>query len=126
MCKEMLNRLADGLAEKKAEVPGELIRIADEAINGVKQQLSFLVNNLVENSADGSKINVQKTELQTKIRELVEAWEDAWAEEGDYPEHILDQDLSIPEDIPAPILDEENQGNMGLDMLDDEDFEDAV
>lgn len=126
MCEEMLNRLADGLAEKKAEVPGELIRIADEAINGVKQQLSFLVNNLVENSADGSKINVQKTELQTKIRELVEAWEDAWAEEGDYPEHILDQDLSIPEDIPAPILDEENQGNMGLDMLDDEDFEDAV
>jgi hypothetical protein len=126
MCEEMLNRLADGLAEKKAEVPGELIRIADEAINGVKQQLSFLVNNLVENSADGSKINVQKTELQTKIRELVEAWEDAWAEEGDYPEHILDQDLSIPEDISAPILDEENQGNMDLDMLDDEDFKDAV
>ncbi|KAF5586418.1 gtpase slip-gc [Fusarium pseudocircinatum] len=127
MCNEMLNRLAAGLADKKAEVPGELIRIADEAIRGVKQQLSFLVNNLVENSADGSKINIQKTELQTTIRGLVEAWEDAWAEEGDYPEHVLDLDLSIPEEIPAPLeLDEENQDDFDLDMFDDEDVGDTA
>jgi hypothetical protein len=126
MCNEMLNRLADGLDEKKAEVPGQLVLIAEEAIKGVKQQLSFLVNNLVENSADGSEINTQKTELQTEIRELVEAWEDAWAEKGNYPEHILDLDLSIPEEIPAPIFDEDNQDDMDLDILGDEDFEDAV
>lgn len=123
----MLNRLADGLAEKKAEVPGQLVLIAVEAVKNVKQQLSFLVNNLVENSSTGSEINVQKTELQTKVRELVEAWEDSWAEQGDYPEHILDLDLSIPEEIPAPIeFDEENQDDFDLDMFDDEGFEDTV
>ncbi|KAF5536093.1 gtpase slip-gc [Fusarium phyllophilum] len=127
MCNEMLNRLADGLAEKKAEVPGQLVLIAVEAVKNVKQQLSFLVNNLVENSSNGSEINVQKTELQTKIRELVEAWEDSWAERGDYPEHILDLDLSIPEEIPEPIeLDEENQDDFDLDMFDEEGLGDTV
>ncbi|KAL5620863.1 hypothetical protein FOBRF1_004109 [Fusarium oxysporum] len=125
MCNEMLDRLAEGLDEKKAEVPSQLVIIAEEAIRKVKQKLSFLVNNLVENSADGSKINTQKNELQTEIRKLVEAWDDAWAEKGNYPEHILDLDLSIPEEIPAPILDEDNQDDMDLDLLDDEDFEDA-
>ncbi|KAF5254162.1 hypothetical protein FANTH_1044 [Fusarium anthophilum] len=126
MCNEMLDYLAEGLEEKKAEVPGQLVLIAEEAIRKVKQKLSFLVNNLVENSADGSRMNTQKTELQAEIRKLVEAWEDAWAEKGNYPEHILDLDLSIPEEIPVPILAADNQGDMDLDLLFVEDSEDEI
>ncbi|KAF5702645.1 gtpase slip-gc [Fusarium mundagurra] len=100
MCNEMLDRLAEGLKEKKAEVPSQLVMVAEEAIR-------------------------KKAELQTEIRKLVEAWEDAWAEKGNYPEHILDLDLSIPEEIPAPILAADNQGELDLDLLFGEDFEDV-
>ncbi|KLP11491.1 Uncharacterized protein Y057_10054 [Fusarium fujikuroi] len=126
MCNEMLDCLAEGLEEKKAEVPSQLVLIAEEAIRKVKQKLSILVNSLVENSADGSRINTQKTELQTEIRKLVEAWEDAWAEKGNYAEHILDLDLSIPEEIPVPILAADNQGDLDPDLFFDEDFEDTI
>lgn len=123
MCNEMLSRLAAGLAEKKAEVPDELEKIAGQAIQGVKQQLSFLVNNLVENSPLNSENNASKCELQKILRNLVEEWEGAWSEEGEYYDHILDEDRSIPETVPKPIYDDDESQDEDLEMEYDEDCE---
>ncbi|KAM0446261.1 hypothetical protein ACHAQK_001178 [Fusarium lateritium] len=121
MCNEMLSRLSAGLAEKKAEVPNELKVIAGQAIQGVKQQLSFLVNNLVENSPLSSENNASKCELQKILRDLVEAWEGAWSEQGECDAHILDNDLSIPETVPEPIYEDDQDED--LEMEEDEDLE---
>ncbi|KAL4724222.1 hypothetical protein ACLX1H_008835 [Fusarium chlamydosporum] len=122
MCNEMLDRLAKGLAEKKAEVPGELEKIAEEAVRSVKQQLSFLVNNLVENSPCDSENNSVKTVLQEQIRKLVEDLEDEWSEEGGYDDHILDEDLSIPDMIPEPVY-KDGIKDDDPDTEDDDDLE---
>lgn len=122
MCNEMLGRLAAGLAKKKAEVPAELKMIADQAIQGVKQQMSFLVNNLVENSPVNSVSNASKCELQEILRGLVEEWEGAWSEEGEYDDHILDEDLSIPETVPEPVYNDDSQDE-DLEMEDNDDYE---
>ncbi|KAM0233101.1 hypothetical protein ACHAP5_010528 [Fusarium lateritium] len=127
MCNEMLNRLSAGLAEKKAEVPDELKVIAGQAIHGVKQQMSFLVNNLVENSPLSSENSASKGELQKILRDLVEAWEGAWSEQGECDAHILDNDLSIPETVPEPIYEDDSQDEdieMEEDYDDDDDKED--
>ncbi|CEI60412.1 hypothetical protein FVEN_g6553 [Fusarium venenatum] len=125
MCNEVLDRLAKGLAARKSEVPKELDLIAEEAICGVKQQMSFLVNNLVENCPIKSEDSSTKTELQNSIRKFVESWEDEWAQEGNYEEHILDKDLSIPDTIPEPVyeepMDEEPADEEG-GILDDDDL----
>ncbi|RBR23210.1 uncharacterized protein FIESC28_03952 [Fusarium coffeatum] len=102
MCKEMIKRLEDGLAERKAVVPDQLRKIAGEAIAGVQRQLSFLVNNLVENSRHDLEMRAKKSEVQKTIRDMIAKWENDWTEKGNLGSHILDEDLSIPDMIPKP------------------------
>ncbi|GKT97974.1 gtpase slip-gc [Fusarium langsethiae] len=123
MCNEVLDRLAKGLAARKAEVPMELELIAEEAICNVKQQMSFLVNNLVENSPLDLGDDSPKNELQKNIRKLVEHWEDEWTQEGNFDENILDEDLSIPDTIPEPAYEDEvfddldsGDDDLGIDL----------
>ncbi|KAF4338652.1 GTPase SLIP-GC [Fusarium beomiforme] len=93
--------------EDKAMVPSHMEQIVDEEVNNVKQQMSFLFNNLVENYATSPEKSAMKTQLQDSIRPYVEGWEAVWAEEGNLPEHILDRDLSIPPIVPVPVIEED-------------------
>jgi hypothetical protein len=102
ICDRMIDRLVDGVAERIAEVPAQLRNTAAEGSRNVQQQLSFLVNNLVENYCLDPVMNANKVEFQNNVRTHIGNWEDAWAEEGNYAEHILDRDLGIPCTIPEP------------------------
>ncbi|QPC58119.1 hypothetical protein HYE67_000350 [Fusarium culmorum] len=106
ICEGIINRLVDGVAERIAEVPAQLRDVAAEGPRNVQQQLSFLVNNLVENCSADPAMNAKKSKVQNNIRAHIEAWEAAWAEKGNLERHILDQDLDIPDTIPEPVMEE--------------------
>lgn len=106
ICEGIINRLVDGVAERIAEVPAQLRDAASEGPRNVQQQLSFLVNNLVENCSADPVMNAKKSKVQNNIRAHIEAWEVAWAEKGNLERHILDQDLDIPDTIPEPVMEE--------------------
>lgn len=107
ICQRMIRRLETGVESQKALVPKQMINIVSDEILNVKHQMSFLVNNLVENFEASPEKAEMKTKLQQTIRHHVEAWEAAWAEKGNYDEHILDLDLSIPTVVPEPIIEED-------------------
>jgi hypothetical protein len=126
MCDEMINRLVNGVAERKAEVPAQLKKVAAEGPRNIQQQLSFLVNNLAENCSSDPVMNAKKTQLQNNVRTHIEGWEVAWAGAGNYEKHILDLDLYIPDTVPEPVI-EDGHGSEDEDMddsLDDNDDED--
>ncbi|RGP59817.1 GTPase slip-gc [Fusarium sporotrichioides] len=104
ICDEMIDNLVAGVAETIAEVPGQLEDVADAGPRNVQQQLSLLINNLVENHCTDPAVIAKKTYYQVNIRNQIDGWEAAWAEEGNYEEHILDLDLEIPDTIPEPVL----------------------
>ncbi|WXC58630.1 hypothetical protein SNK03_004530 [Fusarium graminearum] len=106
ICEGIINRLVDGIAERIAEVPAQLRDAAAEGPRNVQQQLSFLVNNLVENCSADPVMNAKKSKVQNNIRAHIEAWEVGWAEKGNLERHILDQDLDIPDTIPEPVMEE--------------------
>ncbi|KAG9499701.1 hypothetical protein J7337_008160 [Fusarium musae] len=125
ICQKTIKRLETGVEEQKALVPKQMSKIVTEEMLNVKQQMSFLVNNLVENfEASPEKAEV-KTNLQQMIRHHVEAWEAAWAQKGNYGEHILDLDLSIPTVMPEPV-DEENASSETSETEDDSSSEDEI
>ncbi|KAF4435370.1 gtpase slip-gc [Fusarium austroafricanum] len=85
MCKEIIRELSAKLNDRKAEVPKNLTEIAQTAINVLKQQLSFLLNNLLENYPTDEALKMKKLKLQKQIRDLVGEWEQDWQpqESGD-------------------------------------------
>ncbi|KAF9771618.1 hypothetical protein IL306_010737 [Fusarium sp. DS 682] len=103
----VIHRLEIGVESEKALVPSKMEQIVSEEVNNVKQQMSFLFNNLVENYATSPEKSAMKTQLQDSIRPHVEAWESMWVEEGNLDEHILDADLSIPPIVPVPVIEED-------------------
>ncbi|KAF5965973.1 hypothetical protein FBULB1_11949 [Fusarium bulbicola] len=107
ICRKTIRRLEMGVESQKALVPKQMIKIATDEIVNVQQQMSFLVNNLVENFEASPEKAEMKSNLQHKIRHHVEAWEAAWVEKGNYDEHILDLDLSIPTVVPEPVIEED-------------------
>ncbi|WZH49307.1 Dynamin_N domain-containing protein [Fusarium acuminatum] len=125
MCREIFRRLEAGLAAKMAEVPAELEKAAAGATYNLKQQLSFLANNLAESFSDDPVKNAMKAKVQDGVRAHIESWESGWAEEGGYDEHILDKDLSIPASIPEPVMEEfpssEYEGDEGNDSMEEDD-----
>lgn len=125
ICEGIINRLVDGVAERIAEVPAQLRDAASEGPRNVQQQLSFLVNNLVENCSADPAMNAKKSKVQNNIRAHIEAWEVAWAEKGNLERHILDQDLDIPDTIPEPVMEEEiDSEDEPMDDSSDSDDED--
>ncbi|XEV04322.1 hypothetical protein FSHL1_009609 [Fusarium sambucinum] len=106
VCDRMIDRLVDGVAERIAEVPVQLRSAAAEGSRNVQQQLSFLVNNLVESYCLDPVMNANKVEFQNNVRAHIGSWEAAWAGEGNYAEHILDLDLKIPDTIPEPVFED--------------------
>ncbi|RFN49669.1 gtpase slip-gc, partial [Fusarium flagelliforme] len=121
MCEEMINRLANGISGRQAEVPSQLRDAAAEGPRQVEQQLSVLVNNLVENLATDPAMKPKKDGLQEDVRVIIEAWEEAWIEEGIYKEHILDWDLEIPDTIPEPVFEDATKSDD--DATDDDTFD---
>ncbi|KAM0351869.1 hypothetical protein ACHAPU_002382 [Fusarium lateritium] len=125
MCLEMFRCLETDLAAKKAGVPVELEKAAAAGTRNLKQQLSFLVNNLAESCSDDPEKNAMKAKVQDGVRSHIESWEMAWAEEGGYNEHILDVDLSIPAIVPEPVMEEchfsEDEDDDGGDSMEEED-----
>jgi hypothetical protein len=125
MCREIFRRLEAGLAAKMAEVPAELEKAAAGATYNLKQQLSFLANNLAESFSDDPVKNAMKAKVQDGVRAHIESWESGWAEEGGYDEHILDKDLSIPASVPEPVMEEfpssEYEGDEGNDSMEEDD-----
>ncbi|RGP63852.1 GTPase slip-gc [Fusarium longipes] len=121
ICDKMINRLVDGVAERKAEVPAQLKIVAAKGPRIVQEKLSCLVNNLVENCSADPAMNAKKTRLQNEVRVHIEAWESSWAEERNYEDHILDLDLDIPDSIPEPDPEEDSHDEAMGDGLDDDD-----
>ncbi|KAJ4009644.1 hypothetical protein NW752_009231 [Fusarium irregulare] len=123
ICEEMIKRLVNGVAGRKAEVPAQLRDAAAEGPRIIVQQLSFLVNNLVENISSDPKMKAKKLGIPGCVRAHIEGWEASWAKEGDYEAHILDQDLEIPANIPEPVIREapESDDEAVDDSSDDED-----
>lgn len=119
MCEGMIDRLVDGVAGRKAEVPGQLKRAAAEGPRQVEQHLSVLINNLVENLSADPEIKAKKDGIRKDVRALVEAWKVAWTEEGNYEEHILDLDLDIPDTVPEPLIEEALESDEDEDATDD-------
>ncbi|KAF5611203.1 GTPase SLIP-GC [Fusarium subglutinans] len=108
---QMIKRLRRGVEKEIATLPVRLENIVTEEVTNVKQQMSFLVNNLVENCNTNPKKKLMKAKLQDMIRPHVEAWESIWAEEGTYDEHILDVNLSIPDSVPEPNMDDDDSSD---------------
>ncbi|KAF0637775.1 hypothetical protein FPSE5266_09531 [Fusarium pseudograminearum] len=106
ICDKMIDGLVEGVAERIAEVPAQLRNTAVQGSRYVQQQLSFLVNNLVENYCLDPVMNANKAEFQNNIRAHIGSWEVGWAEEGNYANHILDMELGIPDTIPEPIIED--------------------
>jgi hypothetical protein len=125
MCREVFRRLEAGLAAKKAEVPADLEKAAAGGTHNLKQQLTFLVNNLAESYSDDPVKNAMKAKVQDVVRAHIESWELGWAEEGGYDEHILDTDLSIPANVPEPVMEDfpssEDEGDDGNDSMEEDD-----
>jgi hypothetical protein len=124
MCREIFRLLEAGLAAKKSKVPAKLEKAAARGTHNLKQQLSFLVNNLAESYSDDPVKSAMKAKVQDGVRVHIESWELGWAEKGGYDEHILDADLSIPSSVPEPVMEEfpssedeedEDNGSMGED-----------
>ncbi|CZR42561.1 uncharacterized protein FPRO_09864 [Fusarium proliferatum ET1] len=127
---QMIKRLRRGVEKEIATLPVRLNKIVNEEVTNVKQQMSFLVNNLVENCNANPKKKLMKVKLQDMIRPHVEAWESIWAEEGNYDEHILDVNLSIPDFVPEPNMDDDDSSDnedsgSGSDSDSDSSEEDA-
>ncbi|QPC69512.1 hypothetical protein HYE68_000264 [Fusarium pseudograminearum] len=104
MCDKVVDSLVDGVANKIARMPTRLRGAANRGPMNVKTQISCLINNLVENYSTDPETKAKKDKVQQNIRALVESWEAAWDETGNYGEHILDLDLAIPSTLPDSVI----------------------
>ncbi|KAF5685386.1 GTPase SLIP-GC [Fusarium circinatum] len=78
LCHPVLDRLTNKLEAKKKKIPGKLISIAQSAVEDAKQQISFFINNLIENYETDEASQARKLELQASIRAHVAEWEQGW------------------------------------------------
>ncbi|KAL9566542.1 hypothetical protein ACKAV7_009457 [Fusarium commune] len=96
LCHPALNRLAENLEAKKKRIPGKLRRIAQSAVEDVQQQISFFINNLIENYETDEVSQAKKLELQANIRAHVAEWEKGWERREGQAEEFLGSTSDIP------------------------------
>ncbi|KAJ4066338.1 hypothetical protein NW756_009841 [Fusarium oxysporum] len=78
IARPIVNKLSERLEARKAVVPRDLRRIAQEAIDRLKGELSFHLHNQLENYPTNEELKKKKIELQRDIRVLVKEWEQDW------------------------------------------------
>ncbi|KAM5346358.1 hypothetical protein ACJ41O_009363 [Fusarium nematophilum] len=108
ICIEVLKTLSDGLEKNKETIPQELDRIATNAIDGVKGQVSVLLNNLLENDEDGSTAQGRKGMLHRRIRGFILKWDNEWQLPGKMEDHILGRDHGIPTSLDDIVIKRED------------------
>ncbi|KAF4993599.1 hypothetical protein FGRMN_6317 [Fusarium graminum] len=69
------------LKERMNNAKIELNQVAREAIQSVKQQVSLLIDNLMDNCPADNALKVKKLELQRQIRVHLGEWEQAWQQQ---------------------------------------------
>ncbi|KAF5653391.1 gtpase slip-gc, partial [Fusarium heterosporum] len=69
------------LKERLNNAKIELNQVVREAIQSVKQQVSLLIDNLMDNCPADNALKVQKIELQRQIRVHLGEWEQAWQQQ---------------------------------------------
>ena len=89
IARPIVNKLSERLEARKALVPRDLHRIAQEAIDRLKHELSFHLHNLLENYPASEELKKKKIELQKDIRVRVEEWELGWQPQGSKDENIM-------------------------------------
>ncbi|KAF5981378.1 gtpase slip-gc [Fusarium coicis] len=117
MAKSIVGELSKRLQDKKASVPGDLHKIAQQAINTLKQQLSFHLNNILENYPTNDELKKKKVELQKVIRVLVEEWEQDWQPQEFKDEKTMGLNLKGPEDIQVIIDDDDCESDKGEEVV---------
>ncbi|KAK7424681.1 hypothetical protein QQX98_000257 [Neonectria punicea] len=110
---KVITSLEAELDAKKETMPSKMDSIASQAIKDAKTQVACLLNNLLENDAEGTTIQGRKGALHKSIRKLLMEWESQWRFHRHSGDHILLlKNLSIPkdlDDVPIKKEDEENQ-----------------
>ncbi|KAM0212691.1 hypothetical protein ACHAQI_004647 [Fusarium lateritium] len=81
MSEELLSNSDERLKERFVNTKTQLNGVAGEAIKSVKQQVSLLIDNLVDNCPADNDMKVKKLELQKKIRARLGEWEQAWRQQ---------------------------------------------
>ncbi|KAG4258109.1 hypothetical protein FPRO03_03064 [Fusarium proliferatum] len=107
LCHPVMDRLAKNLETKKKKIPGKLRSIAQSAVEDAKQQISFFINNLIENYEADEVSQAKKLELQASIRTHVAEWEQGWERREGQDEELL----GAASDIPVVTGDNEIEGD---------------
>ncbi|KAF4945902.1 hypothetical protein FSARC_14330 [Fusarium sarcochroum] len=97
ICDPMLNSLENKLKARTRKAQGQLTHIAHEAIDGVKRQVSHLLDNLMNNYPVDNGLRETKIELQKEVRALLDEWEQHWRQQEANSEQATRSSLNIPE-----------------------------
>ncbi|KAF5684906.1 GTPase SLIP-GC [Fusarium denticulatum] len=109
LCHPVLDRLAKNLETKKKKIPGKLRDIAQSAVEDAKQQISFFINNLIENYETDEASQAKKLELQASIRTHVAKWEQEWEQREGQGEELLGETSDIPEVVGETKIEEDDE-----------------
>ncbi|EWG38616.1 hypothetical protein FVEG_01798 [Fusarium verticillioides 7600] len=109
LCHPVLDRLAKNLETKKKKIPGKLRDIAQSAVEDAKQQISFFINNLIENYETDEASQAKKLELQASIRAHVAEWEQEWEQREGQGEEHLGETSDIPEVVGETKIEEDDE-----------------
>ncbi|SCV35955.1 uncharacterized protein FFB14_05822 [Fusarium fujikuroi] len=118
IARPIVNKLSERLEARKALVPRDLHRIAQEAIDRLKHELSFHLHNLLENYPASEELKKKKIELQKDIRVRVEEWELGWQPQGSKDEKIMGSNLKGPGDTQVIIEDDDSDSDKGEEVVD--------
>ncbi|KAG6998909.1 Nuclear GTPase SLIP-GC [Fusarium oxysporum f. sp. conglutinans] len=117
IARPIVNKLSARLEARKAVVPQDLRRIAQEAIDRLKHELSFHLHNLLENYPTNEELKKEKIELQKDIRVRVEEWELAWQPRESKDEKTMSLDLKSPGDTQVIIEDDDCDSDKGEEVV---------
>lgn len=115
MCVDVMKTLGEKLDERKDTIPDELEVIATSVIEDVRALVACLINNLLENDAEGTQVQCRKEILHQQIREVLLELESQWRFHSQNGDHILLQDLSVPKDLADVLVKQEDQERQMFD-----------
>lgn len=84
---------------RKDEAKEHLDQVSREAINSLKQQVSTLLDGLLDNDTEDSSVTEKKFELQRRVRAHIDDWERAWQQEEQVSEQIRNSTAGVSEQM---------------------------
>lgn len=123
MSEELLNDSDERLKERLITTKAQLNEVAGKVVKSVKEQVSLLIDNLVDNCPADNDMKVKKSELQKQIRVLLGEWEQAWQQQEVRDETFLSVPSAPKVSVEVNSLedDEEDEDNLEDPFMEFED-----